>query len=104
VSRRHAALSLVRSGLRVRDLGSTNGTFVNDVRVFDALLRGGETLRIGETTLRVEAGDEKRAELSERTRFGRVIGASPAMRRLYPLFARLSQSTLTMVIEGETGT
>lgn len=33
VSRRHAMLEVVENGLRVRDLGSVNGTFVNGVRI-----------------------------------------------------------------------
>src|SRR6185312_7143916 len=37
-------------------------------------------------------------------RFGRMIGASPQMRRLYPLCERLATTTLPIVIEGETGT
>jgi len=37
-------------------------------------------------------------------RFGRVVGSSPAMRRIYPLCLRLAQSHLPLVIEGETGT
>ncbi|MEM9461673.1 MAG: sigma-54 dependent transcriptional regulator [Myxococcota bacterium] len=36
--------------------------------------------------------------------FGRVVGSSPAMRRLYPLCEQLAQSDLPLVIGGETGT
>lgn len=36
--------------------------------------------------------------------FGRLLGGSPAMRRLYPLCERLAGSTVPIVIEGETGT
>jgi DNA-binding NtrC family response regulator len=36
--------------------------------------------------------------------FARVLGASPEMRRLYPLCARLAASDVPLVIEGETGT
>jgi two-component system, NtrC family, response regulator HydG len=35
--------------------------------------------------------------------FGRIVGASAAMRRLYPLCERLSASEVPLVIEGETG-
>jgi two-component system, NtrC family, response regulator HydG len=35
--------------------------------------------------------------------FGRIVGASPAMRRLYPLCQRLSVAEVPLVIEGETG-
>src|SRR5258708_32911454 len=36
VSRRHAELDLTDSGLRLRDVGSTNGTFVDGRRVSEA--------------------------------------------------------------------
>jgi DNA-binding NtrC family response regulator len=36
--------------------------------------------------------------------FGRLIGASDAMRALYPTLDKLAQSTVPVVIEGETGT
>jgi transcriptional regulator with GAF, ATPase, and Fis domain len=36
--------------------------------------------------------------------FGRLIGASPAMRRLYPLCERLAACDVPVVVEGETGT
>src|SRR5262249_23640713 len=54
VSRRHLALDPTHQGLHVTDLGSTNGTYVNGLRVVEAFLVGGEALRIGETTLRVD--------------------------------------------------
>ncbi len=38
------------------------------------------------------------------TGFGRVVGSSPAMRRLYPLCERLASTDLPLVIGGETGT
>ncbi|MGI8594403.1 MAG: trypsin-like peptidase domain-containing protein [Solirubrobacteraceae bacterium] len=56
VSRRHAAFEPRPDGtLVLTDLGSTNGTFVNGHRIGGSVaLRGGETVRIGETMLRVE--------------------------------------------------
>ncbi|HEX6764691.1 MAG TPA: sigma 54-interacting transcriptional regulator [Polyangiaceae bacterium] len=105
VSRRHLALELGSGGLLVRDLGSKNGTRVDGVRVAEAVLEGGERIEIGETILRVEpSGAAAPLELPDATEFGRVVGASTAMRRLYPLFARLAASNIPVVIEGETGT
>ena len=105
VSRRHAALSASGERLRVVDLDSTNGTRIGDVDVTDAHLRPGAILRVGESALRVErAGAPREVPLSKETRFGRVVGASVAMRRLYPLCARLARSTVPVLIEGETGT
>ena len=91
VSRRHLALDLGEDGLRITDMGSTNGTFVDGVTLLDGFLRGGEIVRIGETALRVERLEQSAAPvLSDKTSFGRVIGASVEMRRLYPLCERLA--------------
>ena len=46
-SRRHVELAPADGGLRLRDLGSANGTLVDGERVGEALLRGGEEIRIG---------------------------------------------------------
>ena len=54
VSRRHAAIRLTPDGLRVTDLGSTNGTFMGDVRIHDVVLQGTQELYIGATRVRVE--------------------------------------------------
>jgi len=105
VSRRHAAFELAGASLRVTDLGSTNGTFVQGILVGDAYLGGSELVRIGETVLRVEAlGVTQAVELSRAVRFGKLLGASEEMRRLYPLCERLAASSVPVVIEGETGT
>jgi two-component system, NtrC family, response regulator HydG len=104
-SRRHAALDVVGSRAHLVDLGSTNGTLVNDVSIVDAYLHGGETVRIGETALRVEREREGAViALSNAAGFGRVVGASPEMRRLYPLCEKLASLNIPLVIEGETGT
>ena len=104
-SRRHAALDVQRARLRVTDLHSTNGTLVDGIEVAEAFLRGGEHLTIGETVLQVElAAPEREHPLSPAARFGRVLGESVAMRRLYPWCERLAASDVPVVIEGETGT
>jgi transcriptional regulator with GAF, ATPase, and Fis domain len=106
VSRRHAALERVGASVRITDLGSTNGTWVDRVKVVEAELQGGEFVRVGTTMLRVDVEDGTLAEapLTTAVSFGRVVGASREMRRLYPLCERLAQSNVPVVIEGETGT
>jgi transcriptional regulator with GAF, ATPase, and Fis domain len=105
VARRHAALQITGGRLHVADLASGAGTFVDGVCIGDAYLRGGETLRIGATTLVVSRQSGKVSGPLPRTAsFGRVIGASEEMRRLYPLCERLADATVPVVIEGETGT
>jgi hypothetical protein len=83
VSRRHAALEIVGRKLRLVDMGSKNGSFVNGVLVADASLDGGETVRVGSTQLRVaRVAAPDGAPLPDRSRFGRWLGASTEVRRL----------------------
>ncbi len=51
-SRNHALIYLSRAGdLQVRDLQSTNGTYLNEHRVTEAVVKVGDEIRIGGTTL-----------------------------------------------------
>lgn len=56
-SARHAILTFRGRGWYVEDLGSTNGTLVNGVRVIGALPLGfGDELQVGEIRMRLERG------------------------------------------------
>ena len=105
VSRRHAALEITEREVRIVDLESKNGTFVNGVRVFGALLSAGDILRVGSIDLRVDlVPSATRVALPGATSFGRYLGMSAAVRRLYPIFERAAASRAALVIEGEVGT
>ena len=67
-SRRHAEILGTGKGFRLRDLGSTNGTFVNGERVEDVELRPGDRIQIGGGTItfcRVEANVDGGSEADE---------------------------------------
>lgn len=53
-SRRHAEVRADRDGFVVRDLGSTNGTWVNDVQISSHHLTDGDEIRIGSSVFRYE--------------------------------------------------
>lgn len=104
VSRRHAAFDVDGQRLRLTDVGSTNGTFVNGIAVMDAFLVGGEAVQVGVTVLRVERTGSRVPAVSQDLRFGRMLGGSQEMRRLYPTCLRLALSPVPLIVEGETGT
>jgi DNA-binding NtrC family response regulator len=105
VSRLHCELEVEDAGYRLRDLESTNGTFVDDLCVLDVYVRPGVTVRVGSTTLRlVQAAEEAAVPAAVADRFGPVYGESIAMRELFATLERAAPSDATVLIEGETGT
>jgi signal transduction histidine kinase/pSer/pThr/pTyr-binding forkhead associated (FHA) protein len=56
VSRRHAEFRRTADGYRLTDLGSANGTFVNNQSIKDVLLQPGAHIQIGQTLLAFIAG------------------------------------------------
>lgn len=50
-SRRHAEIAPEGDGWRVRDLDSTNGTYVNGARIETARLASGDRLKVGRVEL-----------------------------------------------------
>ena len=105
ISRRHAALEVTEREVRIVDLESKNGTFVNGVRVFGAVLSAGDIVRVGSVDLRLDVvPSATRLALPRATSFGRYLGMSSAVRRLYPVFERAAESRAALVVEGEIGT
>ena len=57
-SRRHARIFSRAGALLLADLGSTNGSWVNDRRVEEMALGEGDRIRIGDTVLIVESVED----------------------------------------------
>jgi diguanylate cyclase (GGDEF)-like protein len=56
VSRKHARIERFGGGHKIIDLGSTNGTYVNGVRVKEQILKDGDRIGIGKALLKYIAG------------------------------------------------
>jgi DNA-binding NtrC family response regulator len=104
-SRFHCEVFLDAGRVRVRDLGSRNGTIVDGVPVTDAFLRDGSKLRLGQVVIGLEIGDKtSKVALADGTSFGGLVGQSPAMRACFALLERAAETEVTLLLEGETGT
>ncbi len=57
ISRNHARITFDGRSHWVQDLGSTNGTFLNDEQVTENALRDGDQIRIGQTILKFMTGE-----------------------------------------------
>lgn len=57
VSRRHAVVCFEKGEYRLRDLGSVNGSFVNGRKQKEAVLRNGDSIRLGHTQITFQTAD-----------------------------------------------
>jgi DNA-binding NtrC family response regulator len=105
VSGVHLELSRDGDRVRVRDMKSTNGTWLGAHRVVDILLAPGAEISVGATTLRFDVDDRAaRAAVSEHESFGALVGQSIAMRELFAVLERIAPKDLSVLVQGETGT
>jgi EAL domain-containing protein (putative c-di-GMP-specific phosphodiesterase class I) len=113
VSSSHAELRIENGELWVRDLGSTNGTFVNGVRVAtDAAVRAGDLLQIAEIVFRVGvqrgyvdcktiAGDSTDQALAL-IQFDKLIAERAVLPHYQPIVEMSTQRTIGFEVLGRS--
>jgi len=104
VSAVHAEFVATPMGVRLRDLGSRNGTWVGGVRVGDAYLSTNTKLRLGESELHFEALRPEKVSIPTIPQFGPLVGQGATMRAIFDRLAKIAPTDLTVLIQGETGT
>jgi pSer/pThr/pTyr-binding forkhead associated (FHA) protein len=57
VSSHHCEVLLRGSDVIIKDLNSTNGTFINGEKISESVLKAGQTLKLGQIELRLETGE-----------------------------------------------
>jgi DNA-binding NtrC family response regulator len=104
VSAFHCELRAVSEGILVKDLGSTNGTFLGAVRVREAIVAAPVELLVGRTRVHLEPQAKRKVDVGFSDRFGPLVGSSPRMRRVFSVLEKVSSTPLSVLIVGETGT
>jgi DNA-binding NtrC family response regulator len=105
VSGRHLKVTRANNNrFLVSDQRSTNGTWLGPVRVFEAEVPFGTTLRVGEAELVLEpAGAASDGKAAPGAALG-IFGNDPSVRGLLELIARVAPSTAAVAVLGESGT
>jgi DNA-binding NtrC family response regulator len=104
VSAVHCELRAVNEGVLVRDLGSTNGTFVGPIRIREGIITSKAELGVGQSRIAIEPAAKQRVDVGYADRFGGLVGASPKMRRVFSVLEKVAKTPLSILILGETGT
>jgi DNA-binding NtrC family response regulator len=105
ISRRHLIVEPREEGVILRDLGSTNGSFVQGARFQELTLGFGTEVTIGQTVLKYVPQEEPLdVAPSDEETYGALAARDPKLRKLFRLLADVASSEATVLIEGETGT
>ena len=99
ISSFHCRLTEREQGWFVQDLDSTNGTFVNEIRVGEAKIEPGMQLRLGREIFRVGCEEPEQTEQG----FCGIISQDPAMDGVFNLVRQAAPTDETVLITGETG-
>jgi len=104
VSRSHFRIVHEGGNYLVQDLNSTNGTFVDRVRVREAFLKNGSVITAGRTRIKFASFGEY-VEITPHYSFsiGDVVGRSLKMREIFGIVEKIAPTNATVIIEGETG-
>jgi DNA-binding NtrC family response regulator len=104
VSALHCELRAMDHGILVRDLGSTNGTFIGPTRIHEALITTVTDVALGGTRITVEPSTKQRVDVGFADHYGLLVGSSPKMRRVFGILEKVAATPLSVLILGETGT
>jgi len=105
VSALHAEIRLEDDGYRLRDLGSSNGTFVWGMRLVEGFLGAGAVISMGSSAVRFEPlSTSIEVPLYEGTQLESLVGATPRMRHLFNEIEKVAATDMSVLITGETGT
>lgn len=104
VSSQHCEILFSPSRVLIKDLSSTNGTFVNGLRVVEAALTPSSEVKLGESKLTVlyEEIEEKIRPLEEDHFLG-LVGKTEVMRTLFAKIRLVAPSENTVLIQAPTG-
>src|SRR6202142_1944509 len=104
VSGLHCEIRLDDRGYRLRDLDSTNGTYVSSLRINDIYIMPGAQIALGGTRLKFDPlGETVEIELADTDRYGSMIGRSVKMREMFARLEKLGHSDGTVPVTGEAG-
>jgi pSer/pThr/pTyr-binding forkhead associated (FHA) protein len=76
VSSHHCEVHLRGDEIFIRDLNSTNGTFINDARVAESVLKPGQILKLGQVELKLEAEGAAAASITAPTPAKKVVDST----------------------------
>ncbi|OGQ34109.1 MAG: hypothetical protein A3F16_02310 [Deltaproteobacteria bacterium RIFCSPHIGHO2_12_FULL_43_9] len=100
VSKKHIEVEIDRQSIAIKDLKSTNGTFIGSQNIKEANISFYETVRIGKTLFSILPKPHNKGTES----CGLITSSNTGMKELFRNMRSVANSRETVLIHGETGT
>ncbi len=100
VSKTHVLIQNKAGTYFLKDLSSTNGSFINHTRVKDSELKPMSYIRIGKTMLQFVMFPKQKPNIH----FHGMVSHNPIMQNLFQSLKKIAEAQTTVLILGETGT
>lgn len=105
VSSFHCKIEAKRGEFYIKDLNSTNGTFLNNQRVIESSLPDNCSLRIGQTEYKFFYKTESsKIKADSKDTFYSITSKNKKMREIFTLIRKVAPSDATTLLLGESGT
>ncbi|TVQ80415.1 MAG: FHA domain-containing protein [Bradymonadales bacterium] len=105
VSLFHARIVIENNSFFFSDLQSTNGSFIDGLKVHRAVLRGNHEIRISSQSFRFEIQENRmKIQRRQRTRFFEILSSDSQMQALFDLAETVAPTDAPVFLSGETGT
>lgn len=105
VSNNHCVIKSVGDNFVLEDLGSKNGTFLNNEKITRAVLSSKGEFVIGKTTIKFSTEQKsEKIKPTATTSLGPILGKSETIREIFSLIEKIAPSDVTACIIGESGT
>lgn len=100
----HCKIEFRNGGFFIKDLQSTNGTYINQHRVFEASLPHNSSLEVGKTKFTFQTHQTTQTITQQKDYFFGMVSEHPSMKEIFALIESLKQTSTPVFIHGETGT
>lgn len=105
VSNFHFKIEFRDGGFFIKDLKSTNGTFVNGMKIMEAYVIDKSVIEIGKIQFQFQISHEKKKlVIPDQNHFHGMISKDERMIKLFELISSLEKISSPVLIQGETGT
>jgi DNA-binding NtrC family response regulator len=104
VSSRHAEVVADGQGYLLRDLNSTNGTYINGRKITEVYISAGDEIRVGESLIKISSSkQEEKIKPLKQNYFCGMVGQSLVLQILFSKLQKVASTDLTVLIQAESG-